>query len=369
MRYYQVKPSILRILAEGDLRRIDLMIYNLSKFLDLQEHLVRNLFGDAVKVATIETIEYLIEKLGRPTEGVMLPHSATDNDRHDHQIPWQKMIWLWQQDLLHSCNVHEVRDVAVMTILQLVLFLEVPYQNDGFNQRHLAVEGIVKRGDLEMAFWMCRDYPEYVGNFLFEALTTPQIEFFYHFYHHFSDENEINTPVDVLLECAFEGGSVDLITFLMEKGAVVTHVCLEKAVENGMMEALVFGCGIPSIIPNFTELCYTACRVGHLDVAKYLYSKGASISPLEAQRRMITGPSGLFMGADSDVAEWLFSLESDSKKFIEQVIELEKDQEDSDEEVWLVLAPALVNQERKSKQPTRRVHEEMDRDDPYRLRP
>jgi hypothetical protein len=322
MRYLQAEPVILRVLKEGDLARIDALIYNLGRFPNLAENLVHNLFTCAVKVATVETIEHLIKRVGKPTGGVMLPDvMESGNNDNARLIRWKK-LWLYREGILRQSQVFDILDIAVTTILTIVLFLEVPYRNGNLDQFRLMTKAIVERGDLEKAFWMCRDYPECVADFMIDALNTPSVEFFYHFYHQFSDD--FDDLVNDLLPQAFAGGSTELIVFLMERGAVADQLCLERAVKNGRMEALQFGCEIPSINPNFTELCYLACSVGDLDIVKYLHEKGAKISPLEAQRRMVIG-NGFLMGGSSDVAEWLFSLETDRKRFLEQIIEFEKE--------------------------------------------
>jgi len=320
MLYYQVEPAILRILAGGNLGRIETLIERLREDPELSEHLARNLIGDAVKVATVETIEYLIEKLGRPTEGMMLPYIE---DGEEEPIDRSKMLWLYRQGLLHSCQVRRVRDTAVTSILSLVLFLEVPFQAGNIDQFTLAIDGIVQRDDLLTAFWMCRSYPDCVQEFMAESVSSAHPVFFYQFYHAFEDGF---FPAADLMIHAFCGGSMEIIRFLMDRGGVPDRNCLEVVIQCGNMEAFLFCYELlaPSLtIPDITDLCYLGCKESRLEFAKYLYAKGAKISPLEAQRRMPN--EGHFTGMASNILSWLLALEEDRKTFMERVIESEKD--------------------------------------------
>jgi hypothetical protein len=194
----------------------------------------------------------------------------------------------------------------------MVTFLDTSYHDGRFDQVIFAIYEVVKKGDKSMAWWLFDCYQSRLRIFLLSAVIYGQEDIFDCFY---SESNDITTQE--LLTAAFKGGSMKIIHFLIGKGGVVNHGCLENATTNGRLEALSFGC--EWVTPDVPELFYIACLNNHLKLAKYLYGKGVTPSPIEVQEEMFE-TSRWIKPESFDVLEWLLTLERDSKTFMENII-------------------------------------------------
>jgi hypothetical protein len=245
-----------------------------------------------------------------------------------------KLVYLYWRGLITDHNVLELRDLAITSKPLISQFMMVPYRNSIFNedQGSLIVEGVVKRGDFEMAKWV---YERYKSTLLFRknsvrestfvkfAVRNGQDEIFFHFWElDKSSELDLNR----LLREAFGGGSLNIIRFLLEKGARDNLVeCMSAASYAGHLEVIKFGCEMARNEKVLTTIFYDACVDNQIEVAKFLLSKGASPSMDQAFHDVVEmnfTPIG--NEKRHELFLWLFDLTTDKKRALENLIDGEE---------------------------------------------